>query len=111
MALREWRGPQVRAKAVAAAAEGIDAVMALCVREAKARVPVRTGTLQGSIELRPARLIGEAVVGFWGSFIVLYALFVEMGTGRMHARPYLRPAADANYPQLARKIQEAFERR
>jgi HK97 gp10 family phage protein len=54
---------------------------------------VRTGRLRGSITWRlgvdaisPYADIGSAV---------FYAPFVELGTSRMQARPYLRPALEA----------------
>ncbi len=110
MPLRDWRGDEIFDEIQEATKEGIDATMALCVQEAKQRVPVRTATLQGSIQLRPAKLIGGDIVGRWGSFTVRYAIFVEMGTGRMSAQPYLRPSADHNYPKLPRLIHDAFKR-
>lgn len=62
--------------------------MALKVeREAKRRCPVRTGRLRASIH--HGRI--EENVYFVGSPVV-YAPFVEFGTRRMSAKPYLRPA-------------------
>jgi len=62
--------------------------MALKVeREAKRIVPVRTGRLRASIHHGKI----EAHVYFVGS-PVYYAPFVEYGTRKMSAKPYLRPA-------------------
>jgi len=62
--------------------------MALKVeREAKRRCPVRTGRLRASIHHGKI----EDYVYFVGSPVV-YAPFVEFGTRRMAAKPYLRPA-------------------
>jgi HK97 gp10 family phage protein len=66
---------------------------------AKARVPVKTATLQRSIHtVFPTDL--SAIVGP----SVFYGLFVEMGTRRMGARPYMRPAAEAVLPKFAGTI-------
>lgn len=54
----------------------------------RARVPVRTGRLYMSITVVKYR--GKVVVG---PVDVPYALYVEYGTTRMAARPYIWPAA------------------
>lgn len=43
--------------------------------------------------------INEAVVGFSR----FYAMFLERGTGRMAARPYMRPALDQRKDDLAKE--------
>jgi HK97 gp10 family phage protein len=66
---------------------------------AKARVPVKTATLQRSIHtVFPTDL--SAIVGP----SVFYGIYVEMGTRRMGARPYMRPAAEAVLPKFADQI-------
>lgn len=113
----DWRGEEVSRKIIAATKWGIDKVLSECVVQAKKnwiRAPrgtppgppggfptVRTSALQGSIEMRPARETSDAIIGLWGSFDIDYAIYVETGTGKMGARPYLRPAADQHYPKLA----------
>ena len=66
----------------------------LVERTAKQKCPVRTGTLKRSIthvvEKRTAR-VGTNVE---------YAPYVEMGTKHMSARPYLRPALEANKARI-----------
>jgi hypothetical protein len=54
---------------------------------------VRTGLLRRSITWRPG-LDAESPYVDVGS-AVLYAPYVELGTSRMEARPYLRPALEA----------------
>lgn len=107
----KWRGEAIKRRAIEAAKWGIDATTAACVVEAKQKVPVRTATLQGSIQMRPAKERGDDVVGLWGSWNVDYALYVEKGTSRMAAQPYLRPAADHQYPKLAGRIKRRFRER
>lgn len=60
---------------------------------AKQLCPVDTGRLRSSISWRIDRVGGQAV-GVVGTN-VNYAPFVELGTRRMSARPFLRPALDA----------------
>lgn len=58
------------------------------LREAEALAPYRTGRLRASLTRREES--GKNVL----SAHVPYAAFVEMGTRRQSARPFLRPAAD-----------------
>lgn len=54
---------------------------------------VRTGRLRGSITWR----LGRDAAGLYADVgsAVTYAPFVELGTSRMEARPFLRPALQA----------------
>jgi HK97 gp10 family phage protein len=57
-------------------------------------VPVRTGRLKSSITTEVESGGPRGPVGYVGSNVE-YAIFVEAGTHRMSARPYLLPALDA----------------
>lgn len=102
----KWNGPLVAARVAEASKLAIDEITSLAVKHAKDNHPWqnRTGTLEGSLQMRPAEHEGLRVVGRWGSFTVEYAIFLEIGTVHMEAMPYLRPAADATYPLLAGRI-------
>lgn len=66
-------------------------------------VPVRTGHLRSTI---------YAVVKEWVVEVgaeATYALFVELGTRYMAARPYLFPAVQEYLPQLEQIILEALD--
>lgn len=106
----DWKGDDIKGKALRAAKIGIDQTMAACVTSAKGKVRVKTATLQGSIRFEPAIAFANGARGVWGSFDVDYALWQEIGTSKMSAQPYLRPSADAQYPQLETRIQAAFGR-
>lgn len=122
MPLRSWRGPQITEKAIVASKLGVDATMAACVTHAKNNHPFtnRTGTLEGSLGVDEfAQIVGLLIVGRWGSLSVSYAIFMEflrgeiMGdTGWTRSRdgggPFLRPAADFQYPILRARIRAAF---
>lgn len=78
---------------VEAAAVKIVAKVALDIeRDAKAIAPVDTGNLKGSIGSDIAGLTAE--IGPTAS----YSGFVEYGTSKMHAQPYMGPAAEKNTP-------------
>jgi len=100
----KWDSKPVIDKTLLATRQGMDSVMSKCVGMAKGTVPVVTATLQGSIRMEPTKEQGGEMVGRWGSYNVLYAIFVELGTSKMSAQPYLRPSADRLYPTLPGEI-------
>lgn len=133
-----WKGAEIAKRATAASMLAVDATMAACVAEAKRNHDFanRTGTLEGSVRIaKMAEPLGPVVEGQWGSADVAYALYVEIGTSRagptaqervnaahggpiappsdplMESRPFLRPAADLQYPLLRSRVHAAFERR
>lgn len=78
---------------------------------AAARAPVDTGNLRNSIS-RQVGGSGGTLRGEVGP-TAKYGGYVENGTSRMRAQPYLRPATDAVLPgyeqALAQLAQEAIE--
>lgn len=132
-----WDGPAISAKMRTAQVAGVNKTMADCVIQAKTNHTWKnqTATLEGSIKIAEfARSDGAGVAGTWGSTDVRYALIHELGgvivpvraqalkipmpdgsfrfvkSVTIPARPYLRPAADALYPQLAGNIRGFFEK-
>lgn len=73
--------------------------------DAQDEVPVRTGTLKDGIqsETDPGGLSG--VVGVVGEASE-YAPFVEFGTSRQPAKPYMTPASERERRRLPRRIRE-----
>jgi HK97 gp10 family phage protein len=71
--------------------------------EAMRKVPVKTGHLRSSIYAK----VREWIVQIGAE--ATYALFVELGTRRMRARPYLWPAIQEYLPQLEFNIIGAIE--
>jgi hypothetical protein len=106
-----WYGDKIKKRLDTAQQLGIDTTTAAAVTPAKQFVRVKTHILQGSIQARPAAKEGGHWVGRWGSFNVNYALWQEIKTFS-HAgyRPYLRPAAEIEYPKLAGRIKAFWQR-
>jgi HK97 gp10 family phage protein len=73
---------------------------------AKGRCPVRTGTLQRSIHTVLSNNGLTATVGP----SVIYGIFVEFGTRRQGARPYMRPAAELVYPKAISEVDAVLRR-
>lgn len=72
------------------------------VKEARAIVPVRTGYLKSTIGVLN-RTSNSVTVGASAS----YAKFVENGTSKMQAQPYLHPAlrdAMRRYPEFFERV-------
>lgn len=132
-----WDGDALTVRMRQAQIDGVNKTMADCVIQAKSNHSWnnQTGVLEGSIKIADfARPDGTGVAGTWGSTDVRYALIHELGgvivpvraqalkirmpdgsfrfvkSVTIPARPYLRPAADARYPQLAGNIRAFFEK-
>lgn len=132
-----WKGEAVTERIRAAQIAGVNRVMAQAVAEAKQNHAWqnRTGVLEGGINIVDyAAPDGSGVRGTWGVQDVVYARIHELGgtivprNGEalrfrlpdgtfavvakvtIPARPYLRPAGDAKYPNLPAAIRAAYDK-
>lgn len=78
----------------------------LIAREAQANAPVDTGALRASIHAELGRLAARVVAGGGD---VDYAAFVEFGTSRMAAQPYLFPAYEMHWQAFVLAVRDAVE--
>lgn len=133
----KWYGKAVTAKMEQAQVDGVNRTMAACVVRAKSNHPWqnRTGLLEGAIDIaNPAAPHSGGVKGTWGVRDMAQARILEEGGTIVPVRakalaipqsdgsvrfvssvtipphPYLRPAADIEYPTLAERIRKAFEK-
>lgn len=74
-------------------------------RAAKTGAPVDTGMLKNTIFSAKAGNLTYKVVS-----PVRYAIYVEKGTRKMRAQPYLKPAFDAERPKLISNLRKLYER-
>jgi HK97 gp10 family phage protein len=93
------RAPKVAAGVIRATVGEIEA-------DARQRVPVDTGALRDSIQGRVINQQAGEVVAGGGA--VDYAGYVEEGTVKMPARPYMHPAADAARPRFEAAVARAI---
>ena len=108
----DWKGNLTRKQFVRSVIQGMNMNLAKAVQIAKPLTPVRTGILQGSIRMEPAKEVApNIIVGYFGSFDVNYALYVEKGTVYMSGRYMLQQAADQAFPKLKNDIKNAFKKR
>ena len=78
-------GGQALSSAVAKGAETV-------VQSAKERAPRKTGKLAESISYRVGKVSASGATAKIGPKGVHYALYVELGTEKLTAKPFLRPA-------------------
>lgn len=70
------------------------------VNKAKQIVPVRTGALKRGIQQRVSvtSRVAEASIGYDRK--QFYGRFIELGTSKMSAKPFLRPALDGSQNEI-----------
>lgn len=66
----------------------------------RSSVPVRTGTLRGSIESTTRGMSGRVLIS--GS--AYYWRFIEYGTRYQTARPFIRPATESESGQFEQRV-------
>jgi|TARA_R110002020_G_scaffold329075_1_gene544991 HK97 gp10 family phage protein len=101
--------------------ERLSAALEIAARhiEAKAKedVPVDTGATKGSINAKPGAtaslsVFAQAISNVTGTLswrigpTTEYAPFLEFGTRRMAARPYMVPAIESERPKLVRAVKQ-----
>lgn len=72
--------------------------------DAKVLAPVDTGNLKNSISSEASGLTAEV------SASTAYSDYVEYGTSRMNAQPYMGPAFDARVPGLEKALGQIGEK-
>jgi len=80
--------------------DGLEAGARVVEAYAKIAAPVDTGALRNSIQVDSVTPI-EAIIAPHTD----YAEFVEFGTSRMAAQPYMRPALDQNEREIVNAVQ------
>jgi HK97 gp10 family phage protein len=78
------------------------AMASIVLEDSQALVPVRTGELKDSGHI-------EDTDGVNVIYDAEHAVFVEFGTYKMAAQPYLRPAMDENEGKIVRAAGEAIQ--
>ncbi len=100
----EWYGEQILGQIRSRVEAGMNGVLADAAALAQVHAPVDTGALRNDITFKPAVIVGGGLVGSFGAYSIHYAIYQELGTWKMAARPFLRPAADAVFPSLLSRI-------
>lgn len=110
----EWHGARLRSEVVEASRAAINETLKEADADASSSHSWmnRTDQLEEEIVVEKATIVGDKVVGRFGTTRRrgFYGLFHELGTMHEIARPFLRPAADRTFPTLAEKIRRRLQR-
>lgn len=98
------RLPEMPAQIKAAVVKEVSKAAFQIEAKAKAKTPVKTGTLRRSIH---SVFSNGGLTGVVGPS-VLYGKYVEFGTRRKGARPFMRPAAEQVLPGFAAAVKSAL---
>ena len=83
----------------------VKAVAFEVLREAQQKAPVDTGALRANADVN-TKYAGDGIVNV--EFHQEYAPYVELGTYKMAARPFLTPAVEAGEKKLVSLIKEGL---
>lgn len=101
--IRKNRLPEIAKRAAQVAADVIRETVDGIATDARGRAPVDTGELRDSIAGRVINQNAGEVVA-----TADHASYVEYGTVKMPAQPYLHPAADAARPKFEAAVAKAL---
>lgn len=89
--------------------KALNAGIAPIKKEAKANAPVDKGVLKKSIRSKQMKFTENPAVGIYVSGKAYYWRFLEEGTSKMAAVPFLRPAADSKHEEGVGKFKEKLK--
>ncbi len=112
--IKEWNAKELLAEVSGRMLSGMDNACQFAAEQARGKAPRATGTLAEEIdyEVVPER---NKVVGYVGVKAggiaanqgkAYYGYFQELGTSKLPARPFLRPAVFENGEQIVKLISE-----
>jgi HK97 gp10 family phage protein len=103
-----WRGAEIANALEVALQTAMQETAAEAKAEAQALAPVDTGLLRSSIyadvDARGGSARRTLVIGADAP----YSAYVELGTGRQRAQPFIRPAVDRIAPRLTETLRAAI---
>jgi HK97 gp10 family phage protein len=104
---KDWNPQRVKANIAGRVAENMEVACQFVIGQARERVPVRRGVTKAeiafTIEIGAKGNVVEGIVGVKRGK-AFYAKFLEFGTRKMPARPFLRPAVFENAREIVRII-------
>ena len=78
-------------------------------KEAKANAPVDKGVLKSQIRSKQMKYTEKPAVGIYVSGKAFYWYFIENGTSKMAAAPFLRPAVDSKHEEAVDRFKEKWK--
>lgn len=103
--ITKWSQSEVLAWASGHILGGMDRACAFAAAQAKANAPKATGNLAGEID-HEVTVTRNTITGWVGvrKGDAFYGYFQELGTRKMRAHPFLRPAVFKNGAQIVKLI-------
>ena len=98
----KWYGDKLIKEVGLKCFQNMEKACLLVEGDAKRMCPVDTGRLRASITHEIERS-GDEVIGRVGTNVE-YGVYVEYGTSRMSAKPYLRPSLENNKRKIAQLL-------
>lgn len=98
----------VKAALEAAILEALHGIGEAAEKHAKEKAPVDTGNLRDHIRHMVAEDDKSVLIGTYDEEVP-YALYVEVGTHKMAAQPYLKPAAADHKGEYRKIIEDALK--
>ena len=89
--------------------KALNASAAPIKKEAKKNAPVDKGILKSSIRSKQMKHTEKPSVGIYIAGKAYYWWFIEEGTSKMAAAPFLRPAADSKHEEGINKFKEKLK--
>ena len=89
--------------------KALNAGIAPIKKEAKANAPVDKGVLKSQIRSKQMKYTEKPAVGIYVSGKAFYWYFIENGTSKMAAAPFLRPAVDSKHEEAVDKFKEKWK--
>lgn len=103
--ITEWNQKEIKAVISGRVVQNMDRACQFAVEQAQGRAPVRRGVLRAHIS-HDVKARGDVVEGRVGVIrTAFWGWFHEMGTVKMPATPFLRPAVFGNARRIVRIIQ------
>ena len=104
--ITEWRQKEFLAKVSGDVINGMESACQFVKAQAQASAAVRTGLMKSRITHK-LKARDNSITGYVGVFKhsgAFYAQFVELGTSKMAARPFLRPAVFGNAAKILKLV-------
>lgn len=89
--------------------KSLNAGIAPIKKEIKANAPEDKGVLKSAIRSKQMRHTQYPAVGIFVNMKGYYWYFLEHGTSKMSARPFIRPAADSKHEEGIGKFKEKLK--
>lgn len=104
MSILEWRQQEVLAEIAGKVVQGMDDACAFAAEQARSKAPKKSGFLKENID-HEVKARGLTVTGYVGvKHAAFYGYFHELGTSKMAAHPFLRPAVLENADEIVRRV-------